>query len=108
MTDRVLRAVCPACGGAVRVRPDGTVAQHTRADQLVRGHRCRLSGDALPHESVRAWLADYEREAIEAVQRARAALTRAEAAMAEAEHERTARAAWCADQRGNQGGCDVG
>lgn len=80
------------------LRPDGRVVQHVTYS-VGRGTRCSGSGVVPAPEAVSAWLADYERDAIEAVRRAREALTRAEAALAAAETEREERAAWCAEQR---------
>lgn len=83
MTALRLHGTCPECGFIERLRPDGTMTQHTRPR---RGYeysapRCDGTGRAPVAGSVAAWLDAQDAAARVGVDRAERAVAEAEAAL---------------------------
>ena len=72
MTALRLRGTCPECGFIERLRPDGTMVQHTR-----RWRVCKGTGRAPVAGSVVAWLDAQDAEARAGVDRAQRAVSEA-------------------------------
>lgn len=74
MTTLRLHGTCPECGCIERLRPDGTVVQHT-----LRWRVCKGTGREPVAGSVAAWLDAQDAMARAGVDRAQRARTRANA-----------------------------
>lgn len=100
MTALRLHGECPDCGAVERLRPGGTIVQHTRrrGDYYV-SVRCEGSGASPVAGSVAAWLDAQDANARAGVDRAERAVAEAMAARDRAIAHRDEVTAWTAKQR---------
>ena len=82
MTALRLHGTCPECGFIERLRPDGTMTQHTRPrGDYWRTGRCEGTGAAPVAGSVAAWLDAQDAAARAGIDRATRGVTEAMAAL---------------------------
>ena len=100
MTTLRLHGACPACGAVERLRPGGTIVQHTRrrGDYYV-SVRCEGSGSLPVAGSVAAWLDAQDATVRAGVDRAKRAMTEAADALDRAREHADEVTAWTAKQR---------
>ena len=100
MTALRLHGECPACGAVERLRPGGTIVQHTRrrGDYYV-SVRCDGSGSLPVAGSIAAWLDAQDAAAAAWVARAHQAVAVALAERERADANRDEVTAWTTKQR---------
>lgn len=100
MTALRLHGECPDCGAVERLRPGGTIVQHTRRrGDYYMSVRCEGSGSLPVAESVAAWLDAQDANARAGVERAERAVAEAVAARDRAVAHRDEVTVWTMKQR---------